>query len=94
MRADEAKLGEVIAAEAVCELQGDAGEDKWEAPTLSRCSPQDIPFIPSLMMGWIYVFGSKSSRRTAESICYRGSTAVSLASGSGSGADLSDRMRH
>lgn len=91
MRADEAESGEVIAAATVCELQGDAGEDGWATSTWPRGSPQDIPFIPSLKQGWIYVFGSKSSRGMAEAICYRGSTAVSRASGPG--ADRGDRMR-
>lgn len=68
-QADEAKSGEVIAAETLCESQGDAGKDGWEAPKWPGCSPPDIPFIPSLMMRWIYVFGSKSSRWMAESIC-------------------------
>lgn len=59
-----------------------------------RVSPPDIAFIPSLMMSWIYVFGSKSSCSMAESICYRSSTAVSWDSGFGSGADPGDRRRH
>lgn len=47
----------------------EAEEDRWKGPLLPHCSPQDTPFIPSLMMGWIYVFGSKSSDWMAESIC-------------------------
>lgn len=45
-------------------------EDRWRGPSLPCCSPQDIPFIPSIMMGLIDAFGSKSSR-VVESICYR-----------------------
>lgn len=70
---DEAKSWGVTgesAAEILGELQGNAEEDRWKWPLLPHCSPQDTPFIPSLMMGWIYVFGSKSSDWMAESICY------------------------
>lgn len=69
---DEAKSRGVTgesAAEILGELRGNAEEDRWKGPLLPHCSPQDTPFIPSLMMGWIYVFGSKSSDWMAESIC-------------------------
>lgn len=85
---DEAKSRGVTgesAAEILGELRGNAEEDRWKGPLLPHCSPKDTPFIPSLMMGWIYVFGSSNppiewlSPYVTEFYCYflaSGSTAM------------------